>query len=329
MTHKTYIGCDISKSKFDIAITDENYKVIHKATYLQSKQGFDDFILWLQQQDSPFVVMEATGNYHRKLITALHEAGIDFNVVNPKLVKAFAKTNSFRIKTDQLDAKILALYAKRNIMKCYVMPSTAQQAIQHLNSRLEAFKKQRVMLKNMQHSDEYLPHPNQECADQTAQMLEQVNRSIKSLEKEIAQVMEDQFSSEVALLSSIPGVGKGVIRAFLMVFGNLSSFESSKQAVAFVGLDPRSYQSGSSLCYQGGISKVGNKVLRRVLYMAALQASRRNKQCQALYERIVAAGKKKKVALVAVAHKLLSQACGVLFSKTQYQTDYTRNLKTT
>lgn len=154
------------------------------------------------------------------------------------------------------------------------------------------------------------------------ELIEKIEKSIKELEKEIKELTKKNYQEEYKLLKSIPGVSDRVIGVVISIFGGFKRFKSVKDAVSFAGLNPSPYESGISVKKSGKIKKMGNPYARKILYMAALSAIRFNKYCRELYERLVSKGKAKKLALVAVAHKLLRQAYGVLKNRRPFDENF-------
>nr|WP_281340762.1 transposase [Sulfurihydrogenibium sp. YO3AOP1] len=130
------------------------------------------------------------------------------------------------------------------------------------------------------------------------------------------------YQEEYKLLKSIPGISDRTIGMIISVYGNFERFKSVKDISSFIGISPGIHESGTSVKKSGWIKKMGNPYARKILYMAALSAIRFNKYCRELYERLVSKGKAKKLALVAVAHKLLRQAYGVLKSKRPFDENF-------
>jgi transposase len=122
-------------------------------------------------------------------------------------------------------------------------------------------------------------------------------------------------------LKSIPGISNRTIGMIISVYGNFERFKSVKDASSFIGISP-GIHGGTSVKKSGSIKKMGNPYARKILYMAALSAIRFNKYCKELYERLVSKGKAKKLALVAVAHKLLRQAYGVLKNRRSFDENF-------
>ena len=152
--------------------------------------------------------------------------------------------------------------------------------------------------------------------------LEYYDELIEKIEKNIKELTKKNFQEEYRLLKSIPGVSDRVIGVVISIFGGFKRFKSVKDAASFAGLNPSPYESAVCVKKSGSIKKMGNPYARKILYMVALSAIRFNKYCRELYERLVSKGKAKKLALVAVAHKLLRQAYGVLKNRKPFDENF-------
>ena len=127
-------------------------------------------------------------------------------------------------------------------------------------------------------------------------------------------------------LTSIPGLGKKTATVLIILTGGFKKFDSARQLSAYVGLAPRIFHSGSSIKARSRICKMGMSRIRALLYLCAWSAKRYNKACRELYERLIAKGKAKKLALIAVANKLLKQAFAIAKSKQSYSSTYSKNI---
>lgn len=309
-----FIGIDVAKENFVVAYEG----VAGSRSYWNTEQGHRDLIKDLGRADGSIdlIVLESTGGYERRLVAALGAAGLPVVVVNPRQVRDFAKSTGQLAKTDQIDAHILADFAARIKPEIKPLPSEEQQGLRELLTRHEQLIQMLGAEKNrlLQAIDQSRHH-----------LRKQIKHHIKFLEREIVLLDSDiddtlkqseiwQESSD--LLQSVPGIGKQTSRTllgFIPELGTVSGAEIAK----LVGLAPFNRDSGKfrgSRHVAGGRSRV-----RAMLYMATLVASRHNPVVKAWYERLVAAGKPKKVALVACMRKLLVVLNQMLKTKTRWQ----------
>ena len=154
---------------------------------------------------------------------------------------------------------------------------------------------------------------------QTVRHLEQ---QVDQLEAALLARVEAHYARELPLLCSIPGIGRKTAAQRLLFADGFAQVQNYRQLIAKAGLCPREYQSGTSVRGQTRITKMGGARIRSKLYLCSWSACRANAACQALYDRLLAKGKPKKVALIAVCNKLLKQACAIVNSGVPYQPDF-------
>ena len=291
-----FVGIDISKKRLDVAINpgDQTF------TCSNNEAGIQTLIRRLQKLNPQTILLEATGGYEFLLIAALREAELPACFINPKLIRNFARSAGIAAKTDRLDAKVLALYACRMRLQPRPLPTAQQQELKHLMTR------RRQLLDMIQMERNRLdPAPLPRIA-------QSVQQTIKSLEEQLAalnQEIDDFFHQHpqwVELEQSLTSVlGIGHISALLLIaylpeLGRLNR----KQIAALVGLAPFNRDSGQ---WRGQRHiEGGRSLLRQGLYMATMVATQHNPVIRDYYQRLVARGKAKKVALIACMRKLLT-----------------------
>jgi transposase len=317
------IGADISNEKIDFCITSkDNDEVLLNKVIPNNLSGHKRFIQEIKNYASVFVVMEATGNYHKKFAAHLTVSSVPFSIVNPLVIKRFAQMKMIRTKTDKVDAHIIACYGREQSPKQYQAPSELQQQMKALITVLNNLIKQRTQSKNLLHSQLLLPVVNTEIQKSIKKILFTTNTQIKKIEAELDKIIKANYSDLYKTIISVNGIGKKTAQAAIATLGDLSSFSSHKQISSFIGISPAIRQSGYSLNKTCGISKQGNTLLRTLFYLSALSASRYNKKCKELYIRLLQKGKKKKTALIAVANKLIKQLFAIVRSNNTYVDDF-------
>jgi transposase len=155
--------------------------------------------------------------------------------------------------------------------------------------------------------------------EQTKRLLEE---QLQAVETESLAVLEQRFAPEMALLCSIPGIGRKTAGMLLLFAGGFTRLDNYRQLVAKAGLSPREHTSGSSIRGKVRITKMGGGLIRGKLFLCSFSAKKANAACKALYDRLVAKGKNGKVALIAVCNKLLKQAFAIIKSGVPYQADF-------
>lgn len=293
------LGIDVSKDFLDC------YQLIagnaaHKRVE-NSERGIKALLDWLERD--VHVVMEATGVYWQSCAFALHQQGVKVSVVNPAGVKHFARATLRRGKTDSMDAELLALYAQQMQPALWSPPRAVYAELQLLVRERDDVVDQVRQMQNQQHAHQH----RYTCSDTLLKLLDErislLKTQLKTLEQSILRLCKQQLSEPYQSLRSVPGIGAVTASVLLAETAGLENFEHPKQLTAYAGIAPAPNQSGSFVG-RSSISKVGNPRIRQACYMAALQA-RRYGVFKSFYERLLRKGKAPKVALVAVARKLL------------------------
>ena len=312
-------GIDISKSVFDCYHPNAGHK-----QYVNDEKGFKDFIKQLPKQ--ALVVMEATGYYHYRLAQYLDRKGFQVSVVNPLSVKRFSQMRLSKVKTDKSDAKVICEYAMLNEIPLYNALSEVQAECFQLFRLLDSYQKQRTATKNKIKGEESLGKPSKTVYNSLKRNLRHLDREVDMLEDKLLELVKQDQQQQLTLLKSIPGMGVKTALFLIVVTDNFSKFDNARQLCSYVGITPTIRRSGSSVRGKSRISKMGNRKLRNLMFLCAFSACKHNKGCRELYERIVAKGKSKKLALIAVANKLLKQAFAIAKSGLPYDENFVSKL---
>lgn len=312
------VGIDVAKAHVDVAVLGAT---LDARRFDNEAEGHSALIAALEPLGVALVVMEATGGYEAALACALQAAGLAVAVVNPRQGRDFAKSMGRLAKTDAVDARMLAelaavLLQREDLARFLRPPANERQ------QWLAALVTRRRQLLTMLHSErqrlQITPkglHPSIEA------IVTAIKVQLDDIEVQMVAHVQEHFSELDQLLQSASGIGpvaSATLIAELPELGRLNR----REIAALVGVAPMANDSGSSKGrrrIQGGRFEV-----RRVLYMAALTASRRNPSVKLFYERLVAAGKLPKVALVACMRKLLSTLNAMVRTKTHWSADYKR-----
>jgi transposase len=311
MEVKMEVGIDISKLKFDVVLINHMGKHKH-GVFTNDPAGFAKFKEWLESFDalSAHVCMEATGRYGEDLALFLLDNNIKVSIENPARIKAFSKSLGARVKTDKVDAGVIARFCKSHTPELWIAPSSEMQEIRDLYRCLQDLIDDKQRCQNRM---EKLEIEKKSFATWT-QLVKDYDEKIKDVEKQIKDLIDsnNDLNQKKEFLESISGIGFKSAVAILSEMPDVSSFKNAKQAAAFAGLTPSLRQSGSSLYCNGSLSKAGNVRLRKALYMPTLVAIRHNPVIKAFYDRLIRNGKKKMVAIAAAMRKLLHIIFGVL-----------------
>lgn len=267
------------------------------------------------------VVLEATGLYALDVALALTaHAQVELMVANPRAVRHFAQAMMQRSKNDRLDAVVLLHFAERMPFVAWVRPQKKALALWAIARRLQALRATCTAEKNRAHAAGVSQAIPVEVRRSIAQSMHFLEREMKKLRRRALQFIaaDAPLQRRYTLLRSVPGIGEVSAVQILAELLLLPGDRDVRQWVAYAGLDPREYSSGTSVRKYTHISKVGNAHLRRALYMPAWVASRFEPHLRAFYEHLLARGKTKRQALLAVARKLLHAIYGMFRSQKRF-----------
>lgn len=289
-----YFGIDVSKATLDVATT----APAPRRSYSNNRRGIARLVAWLIAQPPTFVIFEA-GSYTRRLEDALECAKLRYARINPRLVRAFAQSDGLLLKTDGVDAHVLAKFGEEKKPAERPRPPPAVRALAEMMARLTEINEMTVM------ESHRLEHVS-------SGMRAQINAHIRQLKVHRSDLLKDinmaissheQMARKAELLESVPGVGQILTATLLAYMPELGQLNRQKIA-ALAGLAPYNDQSGTV----EGRRRIfgGRAAARRVLFMGALVGMRHNPMIKSFYDRLRAAGKPAKVALTACMRKLLT-----------------------
>lgn len=316
---KEIYGIDISKNVFDVYSNLKGHQ-----QFVNDVKGFKSFTKALNKNSH--VVMEATGYYHYRLAQYLFHKGFNVSVVNPLSVKRFIQMKLTKIKTDKSDAKLICEYGYKNDLPKYNALTNTQAECLQLFRLLDNYLKRRTATKNKLKGEEALGIPSKFVYKSLQRDLKHLNKEVKGIEDRLLALVKQEHQEQLTLLKTIPGMGVKTALFLIVITDGFKKFENSKQLCSYVGITPVIRQSGSSVRGRSRISKVGNRKLRNLLFLCAFSACKHNKACNEIYERLVGKGKSKKLALIAVANKLLKQAFAIANSGLPYDESFVSKL---
>jgi transposase len=293
MSSPCWIGLDVAKAEVVMAINGEPGTTTYATTELAA------LVAALQTRGPTLIVAEATGGYEWPCVAACVAAGLPIVIVNPRQVRAFARAIGRTAKTDAIDAQVLAAFAARVQPAVRPLPDPNTRALEALLARRQQLvamwtaERQRL-------AQAAAPPVRRSLEAHIAWLRSQIADSDRTLQAEIQQSPVWRVQDD--LLQSVPGIGPITARTLLASLPELGHLPRRPLA-ALVGVAPLNNDSGLT---RGRRTTWGGRAhVRRVLYMATLTAVRYNPVFRAFYQRLIAAGKRKKVALVAAMHKLL------------------------
>ncbi len=306
---KSYIGIDISKDTFDVALSIRG--VNHRLQFQNNRTGFRQLQNWLKKRKvvEAHACMEATGRYANELARFLYNRSYQVSVVNPKRVKSYGESKLARNKTDAVDAAIIEDFCRTQQPRLWGPPAPEIEELQMMTRHSEALKKMRTQELNRLKSG-ITALIVQETIEKHILFLDQ---EIKELEKQIGNHIDDhpELKESAELLESIPGIGNLTAATLIAEIKDINSFESASELVSYAGLSPQNRISGSSLRRRPRLSKIGNAPLRKALFFPAMSARRHNPIVKTFCERLSARGKQTMVIQGAAMRKLLHLVFGV------------------
>jgi transposase len=320
---KKYCGIDISNLTMDISFYDRD-GVQQNLQLSNSIEGFKK-LLQMTCQDTHFV-MESTGVYHLNLIFFLHKKKYPFSVVNGIQIKRFIQMNLERNKSDKKDAKRICDYGYERQPEVYEMPDRLYFECKSLSNAIHSLTKEITAFSNKIHALSRQDIDTKEVLKAYKLVVNTCKKEIEKLEDKLYQKLNLWEPNQVKQVSSVMSIGKRATALLIIKTQGFKHTQNYKQLISYAGLSPAEYSSGSSIKGRTKICKQGGDELRHTLYMYALNAKANNLACKQLYERLVAKGKNKKLAIIAVCNKLLKQVFGVVKNGTVFDNNYLQKI---
>jgi len=309
-----FVGIDVAKAQLDIAVrpSGERWAVPNDAG------GVATLVEQVQALHPTLIVLEATGGLERIATAALATAGLPVVIVNPRQARDFARATGQLAKTDALDARALAHFADVIRPTPRPLPDTQTQELRALLSRRQQLIGMRTAEQNR------LAGTSERLTQDIEAHIAWLNARIATLEADLETLLRASplWRANDDLLQSVPGIGPVCARTLLLELPELGTL-TRQQIAALVGVAPLNCDSGT---LRGRRTIWGGRAhVRTVLYMGTLVATRFNPRIKAFYQRLLAAGKLKKVALTACMHKLVTILNAMLKHRTSWQAQEVQN----
>lgn len=292
--NETFVGIDVSKDSLEVALRPSNTV----QSFTNDDEGIAQLIESLRPQQPALIVLEATGKYERPVARALAVEGLLFNIINPRQGRAFARATGVLAKTDRIDALLLARFAEVLQPEARSLKDEQTEALSDLVIRRRQIVEMITAEKNR-------------LALATKRVRRDIQVHIRWMEKRLEDINDDidalirqspLWREKDKLLQSVTGVGPVLASTILALLPELGAL-NRKQIAALVGVAPFNRESGR---YKGKQKIPGGRAsVRNVLYMGTVAGIRANPVLRTFYERLVAKGKPKKLALAACMRKLL------------------------
>ncbi len=304
-----YVGIDVSKDRLDVHVRPSGEAI----AVARDGKGLEELVERLRALSPRLIAVEATGGFETIVAAAAASAGLPLVVVNPAQVRHFAQAIGKRAKTDPIDAAVIALFVEAVKPELRALPDEAQRLLAELVAR----RRQIIEM--------IVAERQREKRAANVRVRKSILRHVRVLEKELPEIDEDigslvrgspAWREKEDLLVSFPGIGNTLARTILAEVPELGDL-TRREIASLVGVAPFTRQSGrwKGKSMIGG----GRASARSALFLAALVASRHNPVLKAFYIRLLAVGKPKMVALIAVARKILTTLNAMLRDKTKWQ----------
>lgn len=306
---QVFVGIDVAKDRLDVHLlpAKEAFAVARDG------EGVASLVERLKASSPALIVLEATGGFETIVAAALAGADLPLVVMNPRQIRDFARANGQLAKTDALDAAVIALFAER--MRPEVRPLADEQT----RALRELVARRRQLIEMMTAERNRRPRLSRK------NLVKALDRHLALLQKDLSELEQEidttirgtpVWREQEQLLRSVPGVGPGLARTILADVPEIGTLDR-KQMAALIGVAPLNRDSGA---YRGRRTIWGGRAkVRGALYMAALVGTRCNPILKSFYQRLLHAGKAKKLALVAVMRKLLTILNAIIRDQTPWQ----------
>jgi len=304
------VGVDVCKQHLDFCLGATEQRVVNDAN------GWDELTAKFKEAKVDLVVLEATGGYERGLVCALQDAGIAVARVNPRQARDFAKSMGVLAKTDQVDARTLRdfadVLARHKDRAKYITPMLDE----HRQQLADLMTRRRQLVDMRVAEGNHLEHAQaKQSVRSIKSVLKTLDKQLQAIDQEVNDHMDRYFKDQRTLLDSVKGVGPVTILTLTAALPELGTL-GRRQISKLVGVAPLADDSGP----RKGKRRIwgGRANVRAVVYMAALVAIQHNPAIKVFHSRLIAAGKPKKVAIVACMRKLLTILNAMLRDQTSW-----------
>lgn len=311
MSIAQFVGIDVSKDHLDIAVRPTNEKM----RFANEDESIDMLIHRIKSLKPALIVMEATGSYHRLVLGRLLAADLPAIAINPRQARDFARATGRLAKTDAIDSEVLAEFGEKIRPELRTVASDATQQLEAICTRRRQVVSMLTAEKNRIHT---APSSMRSVIKKHIQWLEKhIQQLEKDLDKEIRS--SPAWREKDDLLRSCKGIGPITSHTMLACLPELGTLDRG-QIAALVGVAPFNDDTGK---HRGRRHVQGGRIdVRCVLYMATLSAIRSNKAIRTFHQRLIAAGKAKKVAITACMRKLLTILNAMLRTNQPWSADF-------
>ena len=316
MSELVYVGIDVAKNSFEVAVTGE----VQTLNLSNDEAGHAELCQLLLPLAPRLVLLEATGGYEQDLALALAAAGLRVSVVNPRQARDFARCTGKLAKTDRIDAQALRNFAAMLDAQGHEPRALADEQRRELTALVV---RRRQLVAMLVSERQRLGVAHSKAKPSILSIMDAIAAQLQDVDGALQDHIRAHHADLARLLTSVKGVGPTTASTLLAQLPELGQL-NRKQITALVGLAPMNRDSGT---LRGQRHIFGGRAdVRRVLYVAALVGTRFNPVLKAFYAKLLAAGKPKKVALVACMHKLLVILNAIARTKQPWRNDFAVSL---
>lgn len=320
---KLYCGIDVSANTLDICYQGPDGDLEWNKCS-NNAEGFKE--IWQLTGKLYHFVMESTGVYQLPFCFFLENKKAMYSVVNALKIKRYIQMKLERNKTDKKDAFNICMYGVDHNPPYYEMPSHLYFECRALNNAIETITTEITSFKNKLHALSRIDMDTKVIVTGYKKILRDLHAELKKFEVELYKKLEAWQPAMVKQVKSVVGIGKRATAILIVATQGFRHTETYQQLISYSGMSPKEYSSGSSIKGKVRICKQGGSLLRHTLYMCALNAKATNGACKELFDRLVAKGKNKKLAIIAVANKLLKQVFGVVKNECLFDRNYYKKI---
>ena len=304
-----FVGIDVAKDELVVHILPTNQQL----TVPNSAEGIKELVKLFKKNNPKQIILEATGGLERELLTSLAAKGFAVTLVNPRQARDFAKGLGELAKTDAVDARILARFAQLQCLPVRPLPSLETQEMNDLVTR-----RQQLVTMKTQETNRLHTARQKSIKKSIEKIIKAFDEQIAAIDSRIAKMIEanPDWNEKDKILQSVPGMGPKTSQVLISALPELGTL-NRQEIAALVGVAPFCHDTGK----KSGARRIkgGRANVRSALYMATLSAIRYNQTFKEFHERLIANGKKFKVAMVAAMRKMITVLNVMVKTKTSWK----------
>ena len=329
---KQVAGIDVAQKELVITLgrmfDDFSIELFSYKVFKNNDSGIKSLVDWvnkLMDCEIPVrYVMEATGVYHQKFAYYLVDNGHEISIVLPNKISNYIRTLALKTVTDKSCSQAIAQFGLERKLDKWSKPKSIYRELQQLTRERDQIVQERSIIKNQLHAENVEANPNQKSLERMRSRIVFLNSQEKEIKEDIAGLVKTNpdIKSTIERIKSIPGVGELTAVIVLAETKGFELIRNKSQLSSYAGLDVKEKQSGTSVKGKPGISKKGNRNLRRAVHLPALTAVKWDDNFRNIYARLVSKHGIKMKALVAIQRKILELIYILFKNETVYDKEY-------